>query len=112
LGKKGGLYFEGGAIMRKNLILTLIAAVSMTGCATATRDGGRPFQIAEDGRASCRIVIAEDAPASTQYAAQELRRFLGEMTGAEFEVVSDTTAVRKGEIILGENRHFEARHCG
>ncbi|GMU92163.1 MAG: hypothetical protein AMXMBFR4_12210 [Candidatus Hydrogenedentota bacterium] len=98
--------------MRKKLVLTLIVTALAGGSAYATRGAGRPFIVAKAGQAACRIVVGENAPAATQYAAEELRRFLGQITGAEFEVVTDAAPIRKGEIILGENRHFEAATRG
>jgi hypothetical protein len=44
--------------------------------------------IAEQGRATAVIVLAENAPEPVQYAAAELSNFLGQITGAEFKIVT------------------------
>lgn len=91
-------------MLSKGWVALLVPAL-LVGCATFAPKKA-PMAIAQDGQALCRIVVAPDAPASTQYAAQELQRFLGEITGARFDVVPDTEPIQKGEIVVGPNRHF------
>jgi len=67
--------------------------------------GPATIRLAEHGKTDAVIVVAPDAPPATRHAAEELRRFLGEMTGAEFAVVPDTEPVREKELIVGHNRH-------
>lgn len=43
--------------------------------------------IARDGQATSRVVVSGDAPAVTQFAAQELAQYLGRISGGQFEVV-------------------------
>lgn len=44
--------------------------------------------IAEQGRATAVIVLADDASEPEQYAAAELSNFLGQITGADFKIVT------------------------
>lgn len=85
--------------------LCLMVTVSLFGCASL---GGAkaPLVAADGGVAKAQIVVAKDAPPSTQYAAQELQRFLKEMSGAELPIVNDSTAVKAPEIVVGANKHF------
>ena len=83
-------------------------SLALMGCATTGSNAKASFPVAKDGVAQCRIVVAPDASASTQYAAQELQRFLGEITGAKLSIVPDTDRIGKGEIVVGPNKHFKA----
>ena len=90
-------------------VLSLVFAASiLSGCATLHPKAGKSFTIAENGVVKTCIVVAPDAPASTQHAAQELQRFLGEITGAQIPILPDTGKIQRGEIIVGENKHFKA----
>ena len=95
----------------------LIAGLLPAGCAhvrqTAAgaafgRQAEQTIRLAEHGKTRAVIVVAPDAPAATRHAAEELQRFLGEITGAEFEVVPDTEPLREVELIVGHNRHAHA----
>ena len=94
-------------MIRATLLISALAV--LCGCTTipAHYGGPAPFVVAKDGVAQCRIVVGADAPASTKYAAEELQRFLGEITGATFDVVPDTEPFAKNEIIVGCNKHFD-----
>lgn len=59
----------------------LLVAECLAGSAHATG-----LTLAEQGKASASIVVAEDAGPSVRHAAEELRKFLGEVSGAEFEL--------------------------
>ena len=82
--------------MRKTLLTGLLVALNATAAAA------EPFTLAENGTTRYRIVIADDAPEGIQYAAEELTLFLGQMTGATYETVSDATPPQPLEIVLGE----------
>jgi hypothetical protein len=82
-----------------------MAVVALSGCASL--GGARaPLIAADGGVAKAQIVVAKDASPSTQYAAQELQRFLKEISGAELPIVDDSTPVKAPEIVLGANKHF------
>ncbi len=97
---------KGGFSMLRSALL-LVMSVFVAGCATMGGTSHKVFTVAENGVSASRIVVANDAPASTQYAARELQKFLGEITGATIPIVSDNEPVMKGEIIVGANRHFQ-----
>lgn len=64
--------------------------------------------LAEGGQSPYVIVIAEKASPSERYAAEELQKFVNEMTGVSLPVVVDTEAAREEEILLGANRRLES----
>jgi Domain of unknown function (DUF4838)/Glycosyl hydrolase family 67 N-terminus len=67
-----------------------------------------PAPAANDLTAQYNIVVAETAPPSEHYAAEELQRYLEKMTGVKIPVATDTGAPSQHEIILGQNRHLES----
>lgn len=74
---------------------------------------GRPawaesLVVAEAGRSEYRIVLADDASPSTRHAAEELQRFLEEMTGAKLPIVSDRQPAGPCEILLGDSAHLRS----
>ncbi len=62
--------------------------------------------LAEQGTTEYVIVIAEDASPSTRYGAEELQRFLGEISGASFPIRTDAEPMAPHEIILGDSAHL------
>lgn len=90
----------------------LVITMLVMGCehlaAPAKTRGYMP--LAEAGQAKAAIVVGAEASPSTRYAAGELQRFLNEITGASFEIISDEETPRAGEIIVGNNRHLEKLH--
>jgi hypothetical protein len=55
-------------------------------CAAAVgRARSAELVLAQNGRSDYRIVIAEDASPSTKHAAEELQRFLKQITGAALD---------------------------
>ena len=48
--------------------------------------GSPALMLAEDGRAQAAIVVAAEAAPPVRHAAEELRKFLGEVTGATFDL--------------------------
>ncbi len=73
------------------------------GCATTDRHTPRGLTLVENGTVRTRIVVTEDAPPATRHAAEELQRFLGEMSGAAIPIVSDAARAHRGDIVLGRN---------
>jgi len=102
-----------GRIMARSIgfAAALLAAfgILLSGCATlrAREERARKMVIAEDGTSTYAIVVAEDASPSTRHGAQELQRFLGEMTGATLPIIPDTASLGAHEIVLGNNAHLE-----
>jgi len=96
---------------RKYTGLAIIAAVLFAGCThlpglTSLPAAPEPLLIAENGVTPMKIVVSESAPEPTRHAAQELRHFLKEITGADLQVVDDTTPAGESEIWLGNSRRY------
>lgn len=92
--------------MRRISFVFLALVIASTGCTTVKSVLGKPFMVSQWGKTQAQIVVAEDASPSTRYAAEELQRFLKEMSGAELPIVTDSAPVKKHEIILGKNAHL------
>jgi hypothetical protein len=73
-------------------------------CLSATE---QELKLTEGGRTQYVIVVPEKASPSTRYGANELQRFLNEMTGVEFPIQSDQNPLRAREIVLGRNAHLQ-----
>ena len=79
--------------MQKGRITLLLVVLSLAiGCERALKD--EAVTIARNGLAQAVIVIAQDAPDPEQHAAVELARFLGQITGAKFEILQAPVAGR------------------
>ena len=63
------------------------------------------YTLFEDGKTQYKIVIGAGASDSERWAAQELRYWLREASGADFPVFEDTAPIAEHEIILGVNEH-------
>ena len=48
---------------------------------------GHPVVLVEDGKSPYRIMVAVDATMQASYAAQQLQRYVKEMTGAKLPIV-------------------------
>ncbi|MGQ9573828.1 MAG: DUF4838 domain-containing protein [Thermoguttaceae bacterium] len=62
--------------------------------------------LAEGGKTGYRIVLADEASPSTRYAAEELQRFLEQITGARLPIVSDKQPPAPREIVLGSSERL------
>ncbi len=62
--------------------------------------------LAENGQSAYRIVVAEGASPSIRHGAEELQRFLAEISGVKLPIVSDQQPREPKEIILGDNAHL------
>ncbi len=69
-------------------------------------DGGAVHLLSADGLSAWRIVIGAGATESERYAADELRRYLAEIGGAELPVVSDATPRQPSEIWVGRSNRW------
>ncbi len=68
--------------------------------------------LADGGKSAFQIVVAQQAPPSTRYAAEELQRFLEEITGARLPIVTDATPAGPQEIVLGDSTRLKALGLG
>lgn len=62
--------------------------------------------IAQGSQSRYSIVISRTASPSERHAAEELRDFLKEISGAELPILTDEAALSEREIILGDNAHL------
>lgn len=75
----------------------------MSACASLPGGaGGEQITLAREGETDYTIIIALEAAPEVEEAASELSYFLGEITGAEFEVKRDDAAATPFEVVLGE----------
>lgn len=88
--------------MRNSVVFAIAGCLAPIALARAA-DGGIP--IASGGEARCSIVLPLKASPSQIYAAEELRRFTKEMTGADLGIVRDDAALPASAILLGDTRH-------
>ncbi len=79
---------------RIRLLVLLSSILIATTCATA-------MTIAENGSARAVIVVDPNASVSDRHAANELAAFLGQVTGASFQITNDPAA-DKPQILIGE----------
>jgi len=66
------------------------------------------FRLAADGKTDYRIVLPCEPTSTERIAADELARYLQQISGAAFEVVDDTSAEADAEIVLGFGRRTDA----
>lgn len=64
--------------------------------------------LAENGKSPYRIVVAGDASPSTRHGAEELQRFLEQMTGAKLPIVGDNEPATGPEIVVGGGRRLQS----
>ncbi len=62
-----------------------------------------PLRLVENGKSTYAIVISHDASPSEVRAATELRRFLGEISGAQLPIRNDGDKINGNLILLGRN---------
>src|SRR5262245_13385698 len=63
--------------------------------------------LADNKRSTYSIVLAADAAPATKHAAEELARFLEQITGAHLALVTDQTSPVRHEILVGPSRRLE-----
>ncbi len=94
-------------IGRARTVITVALGIVLTGCVTKAPELPAPvLTLADHGHTDFAIALADDASPSTRFGAEDLQRFLKEMTGAEFALRSDKEPVGAHEIILGDNAHL------
>ena len=82
-------------MLKKILILTVLPLI-VSGAVVH-----KPFEIAENGKARCVIALSENANKFDKFAAADLQEYLGKITGATFEIVSEKQ-VSGNAIYVGE----------
>ena len=66
---------------------------------------GKELVIADRGNSDYSIIVAVDATMQDHYAAQILKRYIRELSGADLPIVPDTAPLSENKIIVGFNRH-------
>jgi hypothetical protein len=89
--------------MSMNLGWLTLMAVCSTFSASAA------LTLSSKGKTDYRIVIATNAIPSEHYAAEELRHYLGKITGAEFTITNESQKSVKREILVGNSTRLAAR---
>jgi len=80
----------------------LVVLLALLGPASVAAAAPDPLVLAEAGRTRYRIVVAQDAGSGEQTAAENLAKYLGQMTGAAFAVTGDDEPASAYEIVLGD----------
>lgn len=84
--------------------LLLISACVLAACSPSEAT----MNLATDGATAYRVVVDPEATAPEKHAAQELAKFLTEVTGAEFPVAEATSAGFEPALIVGPGRAARA----
>ena len=85
-------------------IFKIIALVGIPGMVTGcvhTKETTSQLILADHGRTTCVITLARGHSAPEQHAAEELARFLKEVTGADFAIVAPEDRGRRKVIAVG-----------
>lgn len=88
----------------KHLVVLPLLALT----AQASAGAAAPLKLADHGRSSYRIVIAAQAPPAEQRAAEELQRFLEQMSGARLPIVTGDKALRGNLVLVGDSAALRA----
>ena len=88
--------------LRRSAATLLLFLVS---CSTMpTQHASKEIIIADRGASDYRIVLPSKASPSQKHAADELRRFVREMNGAELPIINENERAAPHEILLGDAR--------
>jgi len=91
--------------MRVYALLTTIAI-----CLLAATQGGANVNLVNDGKTDYCIILSKDASPSEHWAAGELKRFIGEMSGAILPYGEDSSNVPEKAILLGDSEALRSLH--
>ena len=95
--------------MRFHIVIVLFSLAAWHSANIALAD---ELVLAENGKSAYRIVVADKASPATKHAAEELQKYLGEISGVKLPMVSDQQPAGPKEILLGDNVHFRALKTG
>ena len=68
--------------------------------------------LAQNRKTDYRIVVAADAAPSVMHGAEELKHFLGEISGADFIIDTDKSKQTETEFLVGRSSHLDDLNCG
>ena len=91
----------------KKLMCLVISAVFLFGCISPAFAGENTLTLASGGTTAYRIVISRNATSTERTAANILSQYLGQITSAEFPVVTDETEPSPKEIAVGDTNRKE-----
>ncbi len=94
--------------MRLRIRLWSAAACLSLTLAVRAQDSRPALVLVRAGQSDYRIVVTQGAAAQEQRAAEELRDFVRQISGAALPIVTDEQTPGEKEIILGRNRHLDA----
>lgn len=86
----------------KRFLCLLFSVVMLFTLLTPAFAAQPSLTLASGGETDYRIVVAQDAAAAEQTAADTLADYLGQITGAAFPVVTDTEPAEAKELVVGE----------
>ncbi len=89
--------------MSQRLPLLALPALSLS----LLTSSASALTLARDGASDYVIVVSADASPSERHGADELQRFLREISGAELPIVGDDAPLKEHEIVLGDSAHLQ-----
>src|SRR5688572_3489379 len=93
----GGRGGKGVCMRLLKIVIVMLVAASF--------ESGHAVEIAKEGRATCVIVIADDAPATDKTAAKELAEQLSAVTGGTFDIkVESDVPADAPQILVGPSK--------
>ncbi len=84
--------------------VTVVLTVVLTIIAVTALGAGADMQLAADGATDYTVVVDPDATVAEKHAASELSSFLGQVTGAQFEVTESASPVDGPGLYVGPGR--------
>lgn len=95
-------------LTRRQFLATTSAGVALTAAnVRGAFESGRILTVVENGRSEFSIVRSRAASPSVVYAAEELQKFIRQMTGAELAIRADDEPLPVKAILLGETAYTE-----
>lgn len=91
-------------MMLQHIVSVVVVAVS---CLFASEAWAVDLVLADGGKSAYKIVVADNASPSTKHGAEELQRFLQQISGADLPIISDQQPKCPKEIIIGDNAHLK-----
>ena len=82
----------------KKMTIAMLGVALAAGCCGIF--AGNKVQLAEDGQAKARIVIAKDATRTAKFGAADLKWHLDKITGANFEIVTDDQVSQPSQLLI------------
>ena len=86
--------------MRKVIGLTVRVTIVLLGVVSSTLSAA-DITLTRGGKGSCTIIIDDQASPQVRHAAEELARFLEEISGATFPIANDRTEIKTQVICVG-----------